>query len=142
MIESITKSQTIIAIKTTDFIYQYDYEIMQVITTYSVTYSPGALQKIVAFEGDRLVAFSDFYGAYVGAFQVFGMTFSYPCSVGCVGCYATYTLVNSSTCVKTALMPLPILIPNNNTNNTSNNTAADNGTVNTSLINPSSLKYS
>jgi hypothetical protein len=49
MIESITKSQTIIAIKTTDFIYQYDYEIMKVITTYSVTYSPGALQKIVAF---------------------------------------------------------------------------------------------
>ena len=142
MIESITKSQTIIAIKTTDFIYQYDYEIMQVITTYSVTYSPGALQKIVAFEGDRLVAFSDFYGAYVGAFQVLGMTFSYPCSAGCTGCNATYSLVNSSTCVKTALMPLPILIPNNNTNNTSNNTAADNGTVNTSLINPSSLKYS
>jgi hypothetical protein len=144
MIESITKSQTIIAIKTTDFIYQYDYEVMKVITTFSVTYNWGALQKIVAFEGDRLVAFSDFYGAYVGAFQVLGMNFSYPCSAGCTGCYATYTLVNSSTCVKTALMPPPTPTPisNNNTNNTSNNTAANNSTANTSLINPSSLKYS
>lgn len=118
-----------ILIKTRSFIYQYDYDINDMISEFPITYIYSFLQKIYMIENNtKLVSFGNYSSYYTLEFQVLDVMAGYAC-VGCRSCRASYYL-NGSNCMK-----ITTLIPPNNTINQNNTTIPNNNTNSTLPLN-------